>query len=105
MAKKNRRQFDASVPLPKRREAAPSPPPHSSHNATRETFESLAIAFILAFFIRTFVVEPFVIPTGSMSPALQGVHKDLDCPQCGQRYRVNASIQRKCRARLRPMRA
>ncbi len=92
MAKKNknRKRTVGNVPLPKPRGIEVSAV-HPSHNAWRETFESLAIAFILAFLIRTFVVEPFVIPTGSMSPALQGVHKDLDCPRCGQRYRVNAS--------------
>ena len=61
------------------------------HHALRETIESLAIAFILAFFIRTFVAEAFVIPTGSMSPTLMGIHKDLECPQCGERFKINAS--------------
>ncbi len=102
MAKKNTTRSDGSVPLPKSRQDDPVPPLHPSHNGTRETFESLAIAFILAFFIRTFVVEPFVIPTGSMSPALQGVHKDLQCPQCGERYRVNASIQAQMRGHAAP---
>src|SRR5881227_671223 len=32
----------------------------------REYFESIVIAVILAFFIRTFVVQAFKIPTGSM---------------------------------------
>lgn len=99
MAKKNKnkKKSGGQVPLPtgrKEKEVEKKEeqhPTHPSHNATRETFESLAIAFILAFLIRTFVAEPFVIPTGSMSPSLQGVHKDLECPHCGQRYRVNAS--------------
>lgn len=102
MAKKNRKRPGGNVPLPEPRKDESSPPTHPSHNGTRETFESLAIAFILAFLIRTFVVEPFVIPTGSMSPALQGVHKDLDCPQCGQRYRVNASTQAQMRGQNKP---
>jgi len=57
----------------------------------RETVESVAIAFILAFMFRTFEAEAFVIPTGSMAPTLQGRHKDLACPNCGYWYRVNAS--------------
>lgn len=108
MAKKKKKSTSGgNIPLPKSRKddkasADKKPEAHPSHNATREVFESLAIAFILAFLIRTFVVEPFVIPTGSMSPALQGVHKDLSCPQCGQRYRVNASVQSQIRGQTPP---
>ncbi len=63
----------------------------SSHRAVRETIESIVIAFILAFLFRTFEAEAFVIPTGSMAPTLHGMHKDLECPQCGIAYRVGAS--------------
>ena len=59
----------------------------------RETIESIAIAFILAFLFRTFEAEAFVIPTGSMAPTLQGRHKDVVCPQCGYEYRVSASSE------------
>ena len=36
----------------------------------REYFESIVIAIILAFFVRTFVFQAFKIPTGSMEPNL-----------------------------------
>jgi signal peptidase I len=36
----------------------------------REYFESICIAVILALFVRTFVVQAFKIPTGSMEPNL-----------------------------------
>lgn len=36
----------------------------------REWVESIIVAFILAMFIRTFVVQAFKIPTGSMRPTL-----------------------------------
>src|SRR5258706_15191285 len=36
----------------------------------REYFESLVIAVVLALFIRTFVVQAFKIPTGSMEQNL-----------------------------------
>jgi len=49
----------------------------------RETVESLVVAFVLAFLFRTFEAEAFVIPTGSMSPSLQGQHKDVECTHCG----------------------
>jgi signal peptidase I len=57
----------------------------------RETIESVAIAFVLAFLIRTFEAEAFVIPTGSMAPTLMGRHKDLQCPECGHAFQVSAS--------------
>ncbi len=37
---------------------------------TREWIESIVIALILALFIRTFVVQAFKIPSGSMEPTL-----------------------------------
>ena len=37
----------------------------------RETLETIAWALVLAFFIRTFVVQAFWIPSGSMLPTLQ----------------------------------
>ncbi|HTM04442.1 MAG TPA: signal peptidase I [Vicinamibacterales bacterium] len=36
----------------------------------REYFESICVAVILALFVRTFVVQAFKIPTGSMEPNL-----------------------------------
>ena len=69
------------------------PAPVTWSRTLRETVESVAIAFILAFLFRTFEAEAFVIPTGSMAPTLQGRHKDVDCPQCGYHYRVSASSE------------
>ncbi len=39
-------------------------------SVAREYFESLVIAVVLALFIRTFAVQAFKIPTGSMEPNL-----------------------------------
>ncbi len=44
--------------------------PHLRKSVAREYFESIVIAVILALFIRTFVVQAFKIPTGSMEPNL-----------------------------------
>lgn len=45
----------------------------------RETVESLIIAFVLAMIIRTFIVQAFKIPTGSMMPTLQVGDRILVC--------------------------
>ncbi len=37
----------------------------------KETVETVVIAFILAFLIRSFVVQAFYIPSGSMEPTLE----------------------------------
>jgi signal peptidase I len=44
--------------------------PSFRKSVVREYFESLVIAVVLALFIRTFVVQAFKIPTGSMEPNL-----------------------------------
>lgn len=53
-----------------------------------ETMESLVVAFILAFVFRAYIVEAFVIPTGSMAPKLNGEHLELVCANCGYHYSV-----------------
>jgi signal peptidase I len=55
----------------------------------KETIESILIAFILAFIFRGFVVEAFVIPTGSMAPTLMGAHMRFRCQDCGYEWTVN----------------
>lgn len=65
----------------------------SRKDGWRETIESVAIALMLAFLFRTFEAEAFEIPTGSMGPTLMGRHKDVECPQCGYRYRVGSSSE------------
>ncbi|MGA2584499.1 MAG: S26 family signal peptidase [Tepidisphaeraceae bacterium] len=57
----------------------------------KETIESILVAFILAFIFRAFVVEAFVIPTGSMAPTLLGAHMHFICPDCGYQFDVNYS--------------
>src|SRR5499433_4198036 len=40
-------------------------------SSARETIEAIAVALLLALVIRTFVVQAFKIPSGSMLPTLQ----------------------------------
>ena len=68
----------------------PAPPPNREHahhhgpqESIKETFESIIMAFVIAFVFRAYVVEAFVIPTGSMAPTLLGTHLDVSCNQCG----------------------
>ncbi len=55
----------------------------------KETLESIVVAFILAFVFRAFVVEAFVIPTGSMAPTLLGRHMRAIDPSTGERFAVD----------------
>ncbi|MDX1962669.1 MAG: signal peptidase I [Pirellulales bacterium] len=71
--------------------SSPAVPPEPEGNVWRETLESVLIAFVMACMFRNFLAEPFVIPTGSMAPTLQGKHYDLVCPQCGTSFRKGYS--------------
>src|SRR5215510_1931472 len=51
--------------------AAAVPPIVKSKSVVREYAEALAVALLLALGIRTFVVQAFKIPSGSMLPTLQ----------------------------------
>ena len=48
----------------------------------RDHVEGIYIAIVLAFVLRAFLLEAFVIPTGSMANALYGEHLSLVCPSC-----------------------
>lgn len=52
----------------------------------KETVESIVVALILAFVFRAFIVEAFVIPTGSMAPTLYGAHGTIVCADCGLEF-------------------
>lgn len=70
----------------------PKPPvkaPEHPKEGIKETIESILVAFILAFVFRAFVVEAFVIPSGSMAPTLLGGHMRHRCEECGYQFDVN----------------
>ncbi len=48
--------------------------------------EELASALVMALLVIGFVVQPFIIPTGSMAETLKGAHFRFNCPQCGCQY-------------------
>ncbi len=76
----------ADVPAAPAKKAQPQ-----TDETIKETFESIIIAFILAFVFRAYVVEAFVIPTGSMAPTLLGAHYRVECEQCGYDFKINYS--------------
>ncbi len=58
----------------------------TQHEGIKDTIESIVVALILAFVFRAFVVEAFVIPTGSMAPTLYGAHGTILCEDCGTEF-------------------
>jgi len=57
--------------LKKTSDPKPSTKPDNKKGGLRENIEAIAIAILLALFIRTFVVQAFKIPSGSMKETLQ----------------------------------
>src|SRR3954447_18504753 len=77
------------APVPPRAKPQAAAEKQSLEGGVKETIESILVAFILAFIFRAFVVEAFVIPTGSMAPTLLGAHMRFTCDDCGYQFDVN----------------
>ena len=69
--------------------AADAAKPAPKSKSGRESVESFVVVFV-AFLVWSLEAEGFVIPTGSMATTLMGRHKEIVCPECGERYTVNA---------------
>jgi signal peptidase I len=52
--------------------------PAKKYPAFRENIEVLLVAVIVAMAVRTFFIQPFKIPTGSMQPTLYGIYPPPD---------------------------
>ena len=63
-----------------------------SRESVRETADSIVVAFILAFVFRAFIIEAFVIPTGSMAATLYGEHLTVICADCGWEFAHNVPV-------------
>lgn len=87
--------------LDRRRKARPKE--SNADETVKETIESIVIAFILAFVFRAFIVEPFIIPTGSMAPTMLGAHAQISCPSCGYHFDVGVDQSRLGPESLVPM--
>lgn len=90
--KENKTSLESSSTPVVRKASANKRKPKRNEGA-RETFESIAIAFILAFVFKTFQAEAYVIPTGSMAPTLYGRHKEVTCDGCGYEFAIGASTE------------
>jgi signal peptidase I len=70
----------------------PTPASKPQHrDSIRETFETIVFVVALVLMLKLFVVEAFVIPTGSMAETLLGYNKEATCPECAYRFPVNSS--------------
>ena len=70
----------------------PAPKAENTLGSLIDTVEAIIIALILALTFRAFVLEAFVIPTGSMAPTLLGAHFKATCPECGYHFDVDANL-------------
>lgn len=65
--------------------------PATPKTGVTETLMSLIMSFVLAMTARGFIIEGFVIPTGSMAPTLMGQHVRWSSPQTGWEYAIDAN--------------
>lgn len=64
-------------------------PTAQKQESVKETIISVIISFAMAFVFRSYVVEPFRIPTGSMAPTLLGAHMRFESPAGGYTWTTN----------------
>ncbi len=68
-----------------------APPKKPHRDSLRELVETVVFVVVLVLVLKLFVVEAFVIPTGSMAETLLGYHKNVQCEQCGYEFPLNSS--------------
>ncbi|MFM9965337.1 MAG: signal peptidase I [Planctomycetaceae bacterium] len=68
----------------------PSPRRESGLRYIVESLVSLALAVVL---VRSFLVEGYIISTGSMAPYLLGYHKQVVCPDCRLPFAVGVPVE------------
>ncbi len=77
--------------VPNAAKPANAPEKKPARDQIRESLETIVFVVVLVFLLKQFVVEAFVIPTGSMAETLYGYQKNIDCPECGFAFPVNSS--------------
>lgn len=76
---------DADQAVPPSDDGAPPRAPGVLRHAI-DVAQAVLTALLLALVFRAFFVEAFIIPTGSMAPALLGAHGVLVCDVCGWEF-------------------
>ncbi|MEM6393451.1 MAG: S26 family signal peptidase [Planctomycetota bacterium] len=79
---------EKNPPTPPTPLTSPTPSAPSTEDTIKQTLESIILALILAFVFRGFVIEAFIIPTGSMAPTLLGAHVRVTDPTSGYTFSV-----------------
>jgi signal peptidase I len=65
-------------------------------SSIRRLLETVGLFIIALLIFRCIGAEPYVVPTGSMAPALMGNHKVVCCPRCGYEVRVGHRDDGRC---------
>jgi signal peptidase I len=60
----------------------------------RALSESVACLIVAVAMLRMFIIEGYIISTGSMAPNLFGFHKQAQCPACQHRFAVGIAFDR-----------
>lgn len=60
-----------------------------AEGSVKDTIISMVISLAMALVAKAYVIEAFVIPTGSMAPTLLGQHMEFTSPQSGVTWAVN----------------
>ncbi len=69
--------------------SAAKPKPKQAESSIKETIISMIISLAMALVAKSYVIEAFVIPTGSMAPTLLGKHMLFQSPSSGYSWTVN----------------
>jgi signal peptidase I len=64
----------------------------------RQVIESLACLAVAVIVFRAFLLEGYIISTGSMAPSLLGYHKQVVCPDCRFEFAYGVAFDRPTRA-------
>lgn len=71
---------------------AQNAPTDGSRTSLRSVCDSLVTLGIAIVLVRGFLVEGYLITTGSMAPHLYGAHKKVVCPSCGTLFSVGTEF-------------
>ena len=67
---------------------------HHREGVPRQFFESMVCLAVAVIFFRAFILEGYIISTGSMAPHLLGYHKRVACPDCGFKFEFGTAFDR-----------